>query len=61
MFKTAFASLALATALFASSLPVTVPAEAGTLRKIVKIGAAVVVTGLVIRCGVRVSSGRSCL
>ena len=37
------------------------PAEAGSLRKAVKIGATVVVTGLVIRCGVRTVKGKSCL
>jgi hypothetical protein len=59
MLKTSLASLAMATALLAPAL--SAPAEAGSLRKAVKIGATVVVTGLVIRCGVRTVNGKSCL
>ena len=60
MLKTSLASLALAIALLTSG-PSAAPAEAGSLRKAVKIGATVVVTGLVIRCGVRTVKGKSCL
>lgn len=59
MLKTSLASLALATALFAA--PLSAPAEAGPFKKALKIGATVVVTGLVIRCGVRSVQGKSCL
>lgn len=60
MIKTSLASLALAAALV--SAPVyTAPADAHGLRKAAKIGATVVVTGLVIRCGVRSIKGKSCL
>jgi hypothetical protein len=59
MLKNFIASLAVASTLLAPVL--TAPAEAGTLRKILKVGAAVVVTGLVIRCGVRTVHGRSYL
>lgn len=59
MLKASLASLLVATALLAT--PVAVPAEAGPLKKAVKIGATVIVTGLVIRCGVRSVKGKSCL
>lgn len=57
--KTSLAALAVATALLAA--PLSPPAHAGALRKALTIGATVVVTGLVIRCGVRTVKGRSCL
>jgi hypothetical protein len=60
MLKTSLASLAIATALLGPTVS-SAPAEAGSLRKAVKIGAAVVVSGLVIRCGVRTVKGKSCL
>jgi hypothetical protein len=59
MLKNLIASLAVASTLLAPAF--AAPAEAGTLRKVLKVGAAVVVTGLVIRCGVRTVHGRSCL
>jgi len=58
MFKTSLASLAVAAALMAP--PVSAPAHAGPLKKALKIGATVVVSGLVIRCGVRTVKGKSC-
>jgi hypothetical protein len=61
MLKSSLASLAVATALLTAAPPMTKPAEAGSLRKALVIGGTVVATGLVIRCGVRVSKGRSCL
>ncbi len=61
MLKTSLLSLAVATALLTSAPTFSSPAEAGSLRKAAKIGATVIVTGLVIRCGVRTVSGRSCL
>lgn len=57
MLKSAIAAVAILTALMAPA----VPAEAGPLRKAIVIGSTVIVTGLVIRCGVRTASGRSCL
>lgn len=60
MLKATVASLAIAGTLLATPVTTT-PAEAGSLRKAVTIGAAVVVSGLVIRCGVRTVKGRSCL
>jgi hypothetical protein len=60
MIKTSLASLAVASALLmAPSL--SPPAEAQGLKKALKIGATVVVSGLVIRCGVRTVKGKSCL
>lgn len=59
MLKKSLAGLAVATALLSPA--VSAPAEAGSLRKAVKIGATVVVTGLVVRCGVRTAKGKSCL
>ena len=62
MLKTSLASLAIAAALlgFTPGFSAT-HAEAGSLRKAAKIGAVVIVSGLVIRCGVRTLKGRSCL
>lgn len=60
MLKSFFASLAVATALLAATPQFTTPAEAG-LRKALIIGGTVIASGLVIRCGVRVAKGRSCL
>lgn len=57
MLKPMLAALAVSTALMA---PVNA-AHAGSLRKAFIIGSTVVVTGLVIRCGVRSAQGRSCL
>lgn len=59
MIKSSLAGLAIAMALLVSP-QFSAPAEAG-LKKALKIGATVVVTGLVIRCGVRTSKGKSCL
>lgn len=60
MFKTLLASLVVASALFLTPA-LSVPAEAGSLKKAAVIGATVVVSGLVIRCGVRTVKGKSCL
>lgn len=61
MMKSSLVAVAVASA-FMMAPAVSSPAEAGRgLRKALAIGATVVVTGLTIRCGVRVSKGRSCL
>lgn len=59
MLKTSLAGLAMAAALISS--PVSAPAHAGSLKKAFVIGSTVVVSGLVIRCGVRTVKGKSCL
>jgi hypothetical protein len=59
MVKTSLAGLAVAAALITP--PISTPAQAGPLKKAVVIGSTVVVSGLVIRCGVRTVKGKSCL
>ena len=61
MIKTSLASLAVASALLTSAPTFSTPAEAGSLRKAAVIGATVIVSGLVVRCGVRTVKGKSCL